>query len=174
MLALFGLKTLDLSPAQYGLLAMMFPVGNLQRYFRWKIYQKARHAPRLPDCIDSSGFGLYRLRLHATADRRMRLNADLWNYFLGVHYVSGADSAGGNARRIYGPDQCCVGPNDGDDVRDVDITRVAGSIICPRAWSARGQRCSGLYRVFIIFGATFLLVGGGVMYAAQARAKQSP
>jgi hypothetical protein len=29
VLALFGLKTLDLNPGQYGLLAMMFPLGNL-------------------------------------------------------------------------------------------------------------------------------------------------
>jgi hypothetical protein len=29
-----------------------------------------------------------------------------------------------------------------------------------------------LYRIFIIFGATFLLIGGGAMYAAQVRTKQ--
>jgi hypothetical protein len=43
-----------------------------------------------------------------------------------------------------------------------------------RGLTARNGTWDDLYGIFIIFGATFLLVGGGAMYVAQVRTKQTP
>jgi MFS family permease len=176
VLALFGLKTLGLSPSQYGLLAMMFPGGNLiSAIFGGKFIKRLGMHRAYLIALTALGIGYVGyacVRQLVTACALMLTCGIIFSVYV---MCQGPILQEVTLEGFMGRISAVSAPM-------MAVTSVVSTLLASQALSfasrhgltAGNGTWNDLYRLFIIFGATFLLIGGGVMYAAQARTKQTP
>jgi MFS family permease len=174
VLALFGLKTLDLNPGQYGLLAMMFPLGNLiSAVFGGKFIKRLGTHSAYLIALTALGTGYigYACTRHLiTACALMLICGIIFSVYI---MCQGPILQEATPEGYMGRISAVSGPM-------MAMTSAASTLLASQALSfASGHGLTAgngawedLYRIFIISGATFLLIGGGAMYAAQVRTKQ--
>ncbi|MEV4204775.1 MFS transporter [Nocardia salmonicida] len=172
VLALFGLKTLDLSPGRYGLLAMMFPVGNLVgAVFGVTLIRRIGVNRSYLLALSALGLGYVAYACVgqlATACAVMLMCGAIFSIYImcqgPILQEAVPEGYMGRISAVFGP--------------MVSITSAASTLLASQALSYSAGR--GLtagdgswhdpYRLLIIFGAAFLVVGGGGMYLERTRA----
>ncbi|MFB7876141.1 MFS transporter [Nocardia sp. NPDC056064] len=171
VLALFGLKTLGLSPSHYGVLAMMFPLGNLISAV-WGVRLIKRIGVHRAYLMALSALGLGYFA-YACAGRLVI--ACLLMLVCGVIFsvyimcqgpiLQAAVPEGymGRISAVFGP--------------LVSMTSAVSTLFASQVLAFAGAHgiiagdggWSDPYRLLIMFGAAFLLLGGASMYVVQAR-----
>ncbi|WP_336084515.1 MFS transporter [Nocardia sp. SSK8] len=171
VLALFGMKTLDLSAARYGLLAMMFPVGNMvSAVLGPRLIQRIGVDRAYPAALSALGLG-YLVYACAgglvTACVLMLACGVIFSIYIMCQgpIVQAAVPEGymGRISAVLGP--------------VVSIAAAVSTLCASQALSFAGARgvvvgeggWDDPYRLLIMSGAAFLLIGGGGMAYAQAR-----
>lgn len=174
VLALFGLKSLGLAPSHYGVLAMMFPLGNLisaiwgVRFIKWigvgRAYLMA---------LSALGLGYF---AYACAGRLliacilMLLCGVIFSVYImcqgPILQAAVPEGYMGRISAVFGP--------------LVSMTSAVSTLFASQVLAVAGAQ--GItagdgswrdpYRLLIMFGAAFLLIGGGSMYVVQTRAQR--
>ncbi|MFI5501657.1 MFS transporter [Nocardia asteroides] len=173
VLALFGLKSLGLAPGHYGLLAMMFPLGNMisaafgVKFIKWAGVRRGYLA-----ALSALGLGYF---AYACAGRLV--TACLLMLVCGAIFsiyvmCQGPILQEAVPEGYMGRISAVVGPL-------VAMTSAVSTLFASQVLAFAGGH--GViagdgsrhdpYRLLIMFGAAFLLAGGAGMYVVQARAR---
>ncbi|MFD8101173.1 MFS transporter [Nocardia fluminea] len=172
VLALFGLKTLGLSPGQYGLLAMMFPLGNLvSAVFGIRLIRRIGVNRSYLLALSALGLGYVAYACVGqlvTACAVMLMCGAIFSIYImcqgPILQEAVPEGYMGRISAVFGP--------------MVSITSAASTLLASQALSYSAGRgftagdgsWRDPYRLLIIFGAAFLFIGGGGMYLVRARA----
>ncbi|MEU3012771.1 MFS transporter [Nocardia asteroides] len=174
VLALFGLKSLGLAPSHYGLLSMMFPLGNMisaalgVRFIEWAGVHRG-----YPVALSALGLGYF---AYACAGRLV--TACLLMLVCGVVFsiyvmCQGPILQDAVPEGYMGRISAVVGPlvSMTSAVSTLFVSQVLAFAGAHGVIAGDGSRYDP-YRLLIMFGAAFLLVGGAGMYVVQVRARR--
>ncbi|MGW6624499.1 MFS transporter [Nocardia sp. NPDC055002] len=172
VLALFGLKTLGLGPGQYGLLAMMFPLGNLvSAVLGVRLIRRIGVNRSYLLALSALGLGYVAYACVGqliTACAVMLMCGAIFSIYImcqgPILQEAVPEGYMGRVSAVFGP--------------MVSITSAASTLLASQALSYSAGRgftagdgsWRDPYRLLIIFGAALLFIGGGGMYLVRARA----